>query len=57
MHLFKRLSSVSLVLAATMLAPGVGACAQAADTAQATVDKAALTVQDIFLGATGQSAW
>ncbi|GAA3664246.1 MULTISPECIES: lipid-binding SYLF domain-containing protein [Acetobacter] len=56
MHFFKRLSSVSLVLAATMLASGAGAYAQAADTAQATVDKAALTVQDIFLGATGQSA-
>ncbi|MCP1241278.1 hypothetical protein GOB86_00390 [Acetobacter lambici] len=53
MHFFKRLSSVSLVLAATMLASG--AHAQTADSAQSTVDKAALSVQDIFLGANGQS--
>lgn len=57
MYFFRRLSSVSLVLAATMLSSGVVAqYAQAADSAQSTVDKAALTVQDIFLGANGQSA-
>lgn len=56
MHFFRRLSSVSLVLAATMLSSGMVASAQAADTPQATVDKAALSVQDIFVGATGQSA-
>ncbi|WP_338331399.1 lipid-binding SYLF domain-containing protein [Acetobacter sp. LMG 32666] len=54
MHFFKRLSSVSLILAATMLASS--AHAQTADNAQSTVDKAALTVQDIFLGANGQSS-
>ncbi|MFT8419475.1 MAG: lipid-binding SYLF domain-containing protein [Acetobacter sp.] len=56
MHFFRRLSSVSLVLAATMLSSGIVAHAQAADSAQSTVDKAALSVQDIFLGANGQSA-
>lgn len=56
MHFFRRLSSVSLIVAATMLSSGVVVCAQAADSAQSTVDKAALTVQDIFLGANGQSA-
>ena len=56
MHFFRQLPSVSVVVAATMLSSGVVACAQAADSPQSTVDKAALTVQDIFLGANGQSA-
>lgn len=55
MHFFGRLPTVSLVLAATMLASGMPAHAQAAESAQSTVDKAALSVQDIFLGANGQS--
>ncbi|MGG6428458.1 lipid-binding SYLF domain-containing protein [Acetobacter ghanensis] len=56
MYFFRRLSSVSLVLAATMLASGMVGRAQAADSPQATVDKAALSVQDIFIGANAQNA-
>lgn len=55
MYFMRRLSSVSLVLAATVLSSALVAHAQAADSPQSTVDKAALSVQDIFIGANGQS--
>lgn len=54
MRLVTHLSSASLALAAAF-SPCVAAPAQAADKPQALVDKAALSVQDVFVGATGQS--
>lgn len=54
MRLVTHLSSASLALAAAF-SLCVAAPAQAADKPQALVDKAALSVQDVFVGATGQS--
>lgn len=54
MRLVTHLSSASLALAAAF-SLCVAAPVQAADKPQALVDKAALSVQDVFVGATSQS--
>ena len=51
-----RFTSFSLALGSMIALTSVPVQARAAETVQTLVDKAALTVQDIFVGATGQSA-